>query len=844
MELKVWVEGIQRIVCGVTEVTTCQDVVFALAHATGKTGRFTLIERWRNNERLLAPHENPLKILMKWGEYSSDVQFILQRSEQKKPDQSQQNNTSNNSNSNSNSSSNVPAQNQQNTHHQQQQQPQPQQQQPQHPQSQQQILRQQQKLNQLNGNNHIVSGSGGLDDPKSKLVQNNLKNSAGNAGNDPYGKQFGHQQHQQQQQQQHHHHLQQSELISNCLPPSSLLERGKETRKSLNSGTSPSLKNSANNNNNTIIKSFSNSNIHPNNNNNNTITTTGNIKVENIGIVKGIPQQKSPHNSTSSTGSNSSSSSTGSSSTGGGISALSISNNHPHNNVEATYASVIKKPKGHHPTTGPGSNAIVGEFNAADLRNSLDRKLNGLLYSNGINTGGHHHHQQQQNHHSHQGGGGTAIVGATLKDSTSRFGGLPSSNAHHLSSNDSLLLDSSSISSVSSNSNHNLLIGNGGGSSNSNNNSPITGISSNGALVPPPYRDPPPPRNSPLSHKLDSLNGSNPNASFSSNGSGNSQTLNNLNINRKLEKDSINMNLALNAAAVAAAAAVGNTSATAGHAAPGVLVVGSSGGGSIGSGSNSSSSASNANELLLLNELNLNDVGPLQNTTQYRDLIQLIKYQREKINTQQADLSKYDSEIQYLESKGREQQDKLDALTQEINKTDQIYRQGSEQLQTLQYVEEEGELVRQQEKTLKSEITLLRSKLANCETELLQCKNKIRLLMDEIQVEQRKYCRQIQLEIDLAIQSTDHASKATDKLKSEVAGIESNIAEKKKQVEQLVHEMKEVNLQSLAVAPADEVRHLLEVGSVKPGSTRRMIGSPRQLENAVPTSKNPHGVWV
>ncbi|EAT33250.1 AAEL014488-PA [Aedes aegypti] len=127
MELKVWVEGIQRIVCGVTEVTTCQDVVFALAHATGKTGRFTLIERWRNNERLLAPHENPLKILMKWGEYSSDVH-------------------------------------------------------------------------------------------------------AGSPGNDPYGKQFS----QHQQHQQHHLH-QQSELISNCVPPSSL-ERGKETRKSLNSG--------------------------------------------------------------------------------------------------------------------------------------------------------------------------------------------------------------------------------------------------------------------------------------------------------------------------------------------------------------------------------------------------------------------------------------------------------------------------------------------------------------------------------------------------------------------------------------------------------------------------------
>lgn len=34
------------------------------------------------------------------------------------------------------------------------------------------------------------------------------------------------------------------------------------------------------------------------------------------------------------------------------------------------------------------------------------------------------------------------------------------------------------------------------------------------------------------------------------------------------------------------------------------------------------------------------------------------------------------------------------------------------------------------------------------------------------------------------------------------------------------------------------------LASMKPGSSRRIIGSPRQLENAVPTSKNPHGVWV
>lgn len=80
MELKVWVDGIQRVVCGVTESSTCQDVVYALAHATGQTGRFTLIEKWRNSERLLAPHEQPLKVLTKWGEYANDVHFVMKKS--------------------------------------------------------------------------------------------------------------------------------------------------------------------------------------------------------------------------------------------------------------------------------------------------------------------------------------------------------------------------------------------------------------------------------------------------------------------------------------------------------------------------------------------------------------------------------------------------------------------------------------------------------------------------------------------------------------------------------------------------------------------------------------------
>ena len=90
-ELKVWVDGFQRVVCGINDKTTVQEVVIALAQATGQTGRYTLVERWRNSERLLPPSECPLGILNKWGQYAGDVQFVLRRS----PDSKSANNNSN-----------------------------------------------------------------------------------------------------------------------------------------------------------------------------------------------------------------------------------------------------------------------------------------------------------------------------------------------------------------------------------------------------------------------------------------------------------------------------------------------------------------------------------------------------------------------------------------------------------------------------------------------------------------------------------------------------------------------------------------------------------------------------
>ncbi|XP_013926837.1 PREDICTED: ras association domain-containing protein 8 [Thamnophis sirtalis] len=48
-------------------------------NCAGRTGRYTLIEKWRDTERHLAPHENPIISLNKWGQHASDVQLVLRR---------------------------------------------------------------------------------------------------------------------------------------------------------------------------------------------------------------------------------------------------------------------------------------------------------------------------------------------------------------------------------------------------------------------------------------------------------------------------------------------------------------------------------------------------------------------------------------------------------------------------------------------------------------------------------------------------------------------------------------------------------------------------------------------
>ena len=77
MELKIWTNGIVRTVCGVTEQTTCFDIIKALAYATRKTGHYAMIERSVRSERFLPPEEHPALLLRHFGKYGSEVEFLV-----------------------------------------------------------------------------------------------------------------------------------------------------------------------------------------------------------------------------------------------------------------------------------------------------------------------------------------------------------------------------------------------------------------------------------------------------------------------------------------------------------------------------------------------------------------------------------------------------------------------------------------------------------------------------------------------------------------------------------------------------------------------------------------------
>ncbi|XP_031734924.1 ras association domain-containing protein 7-like isoform X1 [Anarrhichthys ocellatus] len=79
MELKVLVEGVVRVVCGLSLNTSCQDVVIALAQSLSQTGRYILIVKLRGKERQLVADDCPLQHLSQLGRLAAEVQFVLRR---------------------------------------------------------------------------------------------------------------------------------------------------------------------------------------------------------------------------------------------------------------------------------------------------------------------------------------------------------------------------------------------------------------------------------------------------------------------------------------------------------------------------------------------------------------------------------------------------------------------------------------------------------------------------------------------------------------------------------------------------------------------------------------------
>lgn len=65
---------------------------------------------------------------------------------------------------------------------------------------------------------------------------------------------------------------------------------------------------------------------------------------------------------------------------------------------------------------------------------------------------------------------------------------------------------------------------------------------------------------------------------------------------------------------------------------------------------------------------------------QYKDLIRLINFQKDKLTLQQAELTEYDSEIVYWEAKTREQQHQMDFMAQEAARIEATGRHTEEQV--------------------------------------------------------------------------------------------------------------------------------------------------------------------
>ena len=132
------------------------------------------------------------------------------------------------------------------------------------------------------------------------------------------------------------------------------------------------------------------------------------------------------------------------------------------------------------------------------------------------------------------------------------------------------------------------------------------------------------------------------------------------------------------------------------------------------------------------------------------------------------------------------------------------------------------EVEKQTEKTLQSELTLMRSTLANAESELLQAKNKVHTLTSDIEKENQLISQaesdekdqefkleqevsDLQKQVNATLDHGEQNEGELDQVQKEVKQLETEILERKMQIEKYERDLKECNLEGFMKAPTELV---------------------------------------
>jgi len=240
----------------------------------------------------------------------------------------------------------------------------------------------------------------------------------------------------------------------------------------------------------------------------------------------------------------------------------------------------------------------------------------------------------------------------------------------------------------------------------------------------------------------------------------------------------------------------------------------------------------------------------------------LVSAQQTTLQSQHADIKQCDAEVNFLEGHvGLPQYtpqptppqpgSQLEMVLAEARRLEEAAHRNEDELRQLALERGDAD---QEDPNIRAEIMQLKNRLAGTDQELQKTNHTLRRLGDEMrsmslektrqrEVELAQEIDRLQMEIKTLQKNSEEAANVNQQLSKEVKDVEDQLSQRKAEVEKLIQEMREVNMESLAISPPEESKQFLD-GPPKPGQVRKMMGSPRQLENAVPTSKNPHGVWV